>query len=137
MQKLKIFAAVAVIILLAASTLGSTFYLSSGYLERGDSQKPVPCKIEGSTHELSIRGNRFDVENLHAIRCDTLTVRNLDEETRLIAFGRHDHHRVYDGVTERLLKKGEGFTITLNEAGSFTIHDHLHDEVEGLFVVSQ
>jgi len=42
----------------------------------------------------------------------------------------------YDGVAERVLGKGQSFTITLNQAGNFHWHDHLHDEVEGYFTVN-
>ena len=70
-----------------------------------------------------------------ANRCDTLTIRNSDPETRKIGFGEHDHHSAYDGVTERVLRQGESFTITLRDEGTYHFHDHYHDEVKASFVV--
>lgn len=44
-----------------------------------------------------------------------LTIVNAGDRVRKMAFGIHDHHQSYNGVTEKLLKQGEQLTITLNQ----------------------
>lgn len=69
--------------------------------------------------------------------CDKITFMNEDAVTREVGFGSHDEHQPYDGVGEKVLNIDSSFTITLNQTGKFHWHDHLHDEVEGYFTVSQ
>lgn len=69
--------------------------------------------------------------------CDKLTIANEDNQLRLVAFGVHEHHTPYDGITEELLAKGQSLTVTLNQAGTFLFHDHLEDQVNGTFTVTR
>lgn len=94
------------------------------------------CNKPGPTHTVIIRGNIINPQHTEASRCDRLTIINEDDAARLMAFGNHDHHQAYDGVTEQLLKQGQSLTVTLKQTGTFTFHDHLHDEVEGSFTVA-
>jgi plastocyanin len=89
------------------------------------------------SHQVMIMDNKVDDPNVKAKLCDTITFTNMDNITREIAFGPHEHHVPYDGVTEKLLTQGQSLTITLNQVGSFHWHDHIHDEVEGYFTVSK
>lgn len=68
-------------------------------------------------------------ETTNANLCDSITFTNYDNITREIAFGPHEDHVPYDGVAEKLLNKGQSFTITANQAGSY----HFHDKVDGHF----
>lgn len=92
--------------------------------------KPVARKVV-------IQDGKVSEDHINGRLCDTLSITNEDTASREIAFGLHDHHEPYDGVTERVLGKGESFTITLNQAGSFRWHDHIHDEVQGFFTVTK
>jgi len=86
---------------------------------------------------IIIANNTPSQPDVTAQLCDTLTIVNQDTVTREIAFGPHDHHTPYDGITERVLKRGESFTVTLNKAGTYHWHDHIHDEVQGDFTVKK
>ena len=96
----------------------------------------VSCKISGQKLSVNISSDKMVPEKTVGKLCDTLTITNSDSQTRLIAFGHHDSHKEYDGVTEKILKQGQSFTVSLNEKGTFTIHDHYKDEVEGSFTVN-
>jgi hypothetical protein len=93
------------------------------------------CSVKGPAHTITIKDSKLSAVNTSAKKCDTLTIRNLDPETREIGFGEHDHHTAYDGISERLLRQGESFTITLRTTGEYHFHDHFHDEVAGAFDV--
>ena len=69
--------------------------------------------------------------------CDTLTITNYDPKLRAIAFGPHDHHVAYNGVTEQVLSEGQNMTIIMDEAGTYTFHDHVDDSSVGTFIVSR
>lgn len=89
-----------------------------------------------TNHTFNIKNNAFTPAVIHAAQCDTLTIVNQDNKERLLAFGQHDQHTPYDGVSERVLHAGESFKVTLVQNGEFIIHDHLQDEVEGTFTVN-
>lgn len=97
------------------------------------------CKAgtDSRTYQVVIKADKVSPGTTQARMCDRLTITNEDPVTRLIAFGPHEHHVPYDGVTERLLTQNQSLTITLNQTGAFLFHDHLHDEVQGGFVVSK
>lgn len=90
-----------------------------------------------ANHVITIQNGKASSTDLHAKLCDTLTYKNLDKVTREIAFGPHEHHVPYDGMAEKFLNQNQVFTITLNMAGTYHWHDHLHDEIEGYFTVSK
>lgn len=96
--------------------------------------KPV---ASAESHDMMIMDGKVEPDHVKAKLCDTLTITNMDSEAREIAFGPHDDHVPYDGVAEKVLNKDQSLTITLNEAGSYHWHDHLHDEVEGFFDVTK
>lgn len=93
------------------------------------------CKSTGTNHVVTIQNGRMNPAETDGSYCDTLTIRNEDEVTREIGFGAHDHHTAYDGIKERILTKGESFTVTLSKKGTFHFHDHFHDETHGDFIV--
>ncbi len=117
--------ALIVVVVGAALALG----LSSG-TSTADS-----CKRTGTAYEITIRDGAVSDTQVHAKRCDTLTITNEDDTIRDIAFGQHDHHVSYDGVSEKVLGKDQSISVTLDRTGSYHWHDHLHDEVEGYFTV--
>ncbi len=91
----------------------------------------------GVDHAVTILHDKLSATAITGQLCDRLTITNRDAEQRLIAFGAHDDHQAYDGVTERVLGQNDNLTITLNQPGTFTFHDHLHDKVVGSFTVVQ
>lgn len=100
------------------------------------SSNGMVCKSTGQNHVVDIKDNKMNPENTVGKYCDTLTIKNEDSITREIGFGPHDHHTPYDGVAERLLAKGESFTVTMSQRGNFHFHDHFHDETAGTFTVN-
>lgn len=95
------------------------------------------CHKKGASHIVTISGDKISPVHTEGKLCDTLTVRNTDDVLRFMAFGQHDEHKPYDGITQKNLGQGQEFTVTLNQTGSYIVHDHLHDEVEATFRVSR
>lgn len=95
----------------------------------------VDCQTKGSTHTVEVKNDQITPESISATVCDELTIINKDDKLRLMAFGVHDAHIYYNGVTEKILKKDEGLTVTLNQTGTYIFHDHLQDDVQGQFNV--
>jgi len=94
------------------------------------------CSAHSKDHRVVIQNDKLSPAHLSAPKCDTLTIVNQDDEARLMAFGVHDAHMAYDGVTDRVLGRGQSFTVTLVKTGNFRFHDHEHDEVAGTFTVT-
>ena len=96
------------------------------------------CKAAGkpTAHVVVIKDDRVSDSGVRGKRCDTLTITNDDAVVREIAFGLHEHQEAYDGVAERVLGRGQSLTITFTQIGSFRWHDHIHDEVQGYFMVT-
>jgi len=94
------------------------------------------CKNHGVHHEVTIRQGKPSTFEVDGHLCDTLTITNEDDRLRLMAFGIHSHHQAYDGVVEKLLAQGKSLTVTFDQLGRFTYHDHLEDSVQGYFTVS-
>lgn len=90
-----------------------------------------------ATHEMRIDENTVSPASIQAQRCDTLVITNLDTETRLIAFGQHEKHISYNGVSETLLRKGQSITLTLGHSGEYLFHDHHNEHVKGTFTVTR
>lgn len=106
-------------------------------LSQHGSNNSGSCTATGHLYTATIKNDQVSPQTTKAGLCDKLQILNKDNITREIAFGNHDHHVPYDGVTTRTLRQGQSFTITLNAAGSYHFHDHFHDEVGGFFNVSQ
>lgn len=95
-----------------------------------------PCgNHQGAQLQAVIKQDRVMPASLQASLCDRLTITNNDHRTREIAFGQHEHHEAYDGVTEKILNQGQSMTILLNQIGNFRFHDHDDDTVQATFVV--
>lgn len=90
---------------------------------------------EHATHIVTIKNGHANPVNTRAARCDTLVITNSDNQQRLMAFGRHDNHISYDGVSEKLLDQGQSLTVTLIKPGTYLFHDHEDPLVAGSFTV--
>ncbi len=96
------------------------------------------CKNKiGVTHQVEFKGDYASPEITNGHMCDKITFTNKDHETREIAFGPHENHQAYDGVTEKILNYNQSFTITLNKIGTYDFHDHIHDNAIGNFIVTK
>jgi hypothetical protein len=93
------------------------------------------AQITGAEHRVTIHKARVSPTHTDASLCDKLTITNLDNTSRLMAFGQHDSHKPYHGIEERLLTKGQSFTVKLDHQGNFRFHDHFDDAVQGTFSV--
>lgn len=107
----------------------------AGHAEKASADNTATCTKKGQNHTVIINNSAVIPVNTSAKLCDTLTIKNTDSQVRLMAFGEHDHHEPYDGVTERVLDQNQSFTVTLNQAGTFKFHDHLDDSAQGTFIV--
>lgn len=105
-----------------------------GQLQSGRANAST-CHSKGINHLATIKNGTVNPTHISGRLCDTLTITNTDDVLRFIAFGLHEEHEPYDGVSEKTIGQGQSFTVTLNQTGSFKFHDHLHDEVAGTFTV--
>jgi hypothetical protein len=105
----------------------------------GHKATPIPSCPAGhhSAHQVVIQNNKVIPVNTVAPLCDSLTITNLDDKERLVAFGLHEHHVPYDGTTDKILIQGQSLTVTLVQAGHFRFHDHYHGEIQGTFTVTK
>lgn len=96
------------------------------------------CTGSHAVHRVVIRNDKVVPAHTDAKRCDTLVITNMDDKPRVIAFGVHDRHVAYDGVTERYLSYKGTFQVKLIQPGkNFLFHDHEQDEVQGTFSITQ
>lgn len=94
-------------------------------------------RVQHADHKVVIRNDQVIPKHTYANKCDTLTIINEDRRSRIIAFGPHDHHISYDGVSESRLAFGQSFAVTLITPGTFVFHDHAdYPLVEGAFSVT-
>jgi hypothetical protein len=122
-------------ILIAIALCVGVILTANTYLSSTDPKNP--CPTHGATYNVIAKNGAFTPQHTEARFCDELTITNLDQQQRLIAFGPHENHVAYDGVSERLLAQRQSLTLTLVQSGSFLFHDHLDDSVIGSFTVSK
>lgn len=121
--------------LLTGVVFGGFIYLAADQLVNKSTKDA--CSKTGKSITVTIKDDTFSETQINGQLCDTLTITNNDDKVRNIAFGVHDKHQPYDGVTEKLLKKDGSFTVTLNETGTFEVHDHLEEKTEATFTVTK
>src|SRR5260221_14778925 len=128
------------IVLIMAVTGGvvyGVYFVANSYLGNRDGHvAAVACTKTYALHKVTIHDNVVQPLATNAKLCDKLTIINNDSRLRLMAFGHHDDHQPYDGVTQKVLDDGQSLTITLNQLGTYTFHDHIEDEVAGSFTVA-
>lgn len=94
------------------------------------------CQQKGATRTVTINKGIVSPASTEAKLCDDVTIINIDPETRKIGFGEHNKHKTYSGVSEKILRKGQSFTITVTETGTIGFHDHYHHDTEGTLIVT-
>lgn len=122
----------------AALVGGITYYAANHFLADNSqtASKIFTCATRHVNHQVKIQYSVIMPIHTQARLCDSLTITNRDDRLRLIAFGPHDHHAAYDGVTEKTLGLDQSLTITLNQLGTYSFHDHIADQLVGSFTVS-
>lgn len=126
--------ALLVITLIIAATFGS-IRIVSAYLDQQYVSLHDGCAPRQTNHIVTIENNVMSQDHVAALRCDTLTIKNLDADTRLMAFGVHEKHVTYDGISEQEIGQNQSFTVTLIQKGDFKVHDHHNDDVKTTFTV--
>lgn len=91
--------------------------------------------LKSRTHHVVIEGGKVSPEHTAARLCDRLIITNLDGNERLIAFGQHDKHVSYNGVSEKFLRQNQSFEVELIFPGNYLFHDHEDESVGGTFGV--
>lgn len=115
-------------------TVWGAIWISNIDNRKAEAQYPK-CSGQHKTYTVNIENDKMTPEHTNAKRCDTLVIVNLDDQQRIIAFGQHDKHVAYDGITEHYLSQNGKFDVTLIQPGDFLFHDHAQEEVQATFTV--
>ncbi|MDB5184722.1 MAG: hypothetical protein JWN38_530 [Candidatus Saccharibacteria bacterium] len=134
MNKKLSFLVVAVVIGIGLGSAGTALLIGRTAGNSAACDKPV---ASAQSHQMMIMDDKVAPANITGKLCDSLTITNMDDVSREIAFGPHENHVAYDGIAAKRVGPNESLTVTLNQAGSFHWHDHDHDEVEGFFTVTK
>lgn len=126
------------LVLAGAAIVVATVVLANLSLMRtAEAPATAKCDKQGTNHLVMIQDDTLSMPNTVAKLCDTLTIMNNDSRIRIIAFGQHDQHVAYDGVTEQVLAESQSFTVVMNKLGTYTFHDHTEEAVAGTFTVQK
>lgn len=132
-MKRSLLIALVLVIGVVAGVSGSLLLQHSGKAAAG-----ACAQANGSeSHNVMIMNSKPEPDHVTGKLCDSLTITNMDNIAREIAFGPHEDHVPYDGVAEKVLNPGQSLTVTLNQAGNFHFHDHLNDAVQGYFTITK
>lgn len=121
------------VVVLGGGVFVLTQQLAGNFLS--SKSKTEACKQIGATHTVTISGDKLEPTHTNAALCDKLVIINNGDKVRDMAFGVHDKHVTYDGITLKTLAKGQSLTVTLNKSGTYLFHDHHQEEVGGDFTV--
>lgn len=127
-------------LLLSVVVIVSAFYLANRYLAAQDitnNAKFATCLTQGTNHTVTLQDDQANPQHVNGKLCDTMTFTNKDNAIRLVAFGPHEDHQPYDGITEQALGPNQSLTITFNQLGTYHFHDHIGDVIQGDFTVTR
>jgi len=124
-------------VIVAAVLVFGSRAAANWYLSRTAPKDTVACTGAGVSHFVYIQDGKAEPAATSGKLCDTLTIVNKDTKLRLIAFGPHDNHIAYDGVTEEALAESQSMSVTLDKVGAYTFHDHIDDTSVGTFTVTR
>ena len=88
-------------------------------------------------HMVVIKVDKAVPDHVSALQCDSIEFVNESGGIKLLAFGPHEHHVSYDGVSEWALGPGQSFRIKLVQVGTVHFHDHISDSDQGSFTVTK
>lgn len=126
-----------VFLLLLAGTIPLAVWLTHTATAQTENARRRCEGVRPTVHEVRIFNGKMIPAQLNAVRCDKLRIVNQDVRARLIAFGQHDKHIAYNGVSERLLDKNQAVTVTLGVTGNYLVHDHADATVRCRFTVGR
>ena len=129
------FLGVAGALVLMAATIPAAIWITNTQSAKLGNGRARCARGPHPSRTMTIRADRFVPDKLTANKCDVLIIVNLDDRTRLIAFGPHEDHISYDGVSERVIGRNQSLTVTLVTPGTFIVHDHADPAVRGTFTV--
>src|ERR1700712_28544 len=111
------------IVVLVAFMAAGVIAVSKTNQDKTSADAVVSCAGKtGQSHQVMIMDDKATPTNTTGKLCDTLTITNHDDITRLVAFGPHEDHIPYDGVADKILLQGQSFTVTLNATGNYRFH---------------
>jgi hypothetical protein len=136
MTKNKSLIIVASVVLGGILVLAATYFFIGPLLSNHEAVAKETCPVTGKVHTAVIQNEKITPNTIDARTCDVLTMINQDDKPRLMAFGKHQDHIMYSGVTEKRLEKGQSLAVTLTEKGAYLFHDHFDESVEATFTVT-
>ncbi len=86
-------------------------------------------------HKVTITNGVASPSHTNARKCDRIEFKDADSGVRDIAFGSYPHHEVYGGVEDLIISRDQNQTLILDELGTYSFHDHLHEQTTGSFTV--
>jgi cytochrome o ubiquinol oxidase subunit IV len=99
-------------------------------------QQTGACQGAYVLHKVTIENGIVSPSHTDARKCDRLEFTNADGSLRTIVFGPKDHLETYGGEESLSLPQGLGQTLILNQMGTHTFHDNLHEPTAGDFTVT-
>ena len=111
--------------------------ISAYVLTRKPKSNALGCQGKtGLNYLVEIKDSQIRPAATVAKLCDTMTITNRDDVMREIAFGKHDQHISYGGITgEKTLNKDQSINFIFDKTGEYEFHDHDQEYVKGTFVV--
>lgn len=132
---------------LLRSTLVLYIFLALGYVivlhvihhtpQLIDNKYLVDCKKSGKLHTVTVTNDRFTPSKIIANTCDRIVFTNKDSVYHQVAFGDHDDHLIYPGFSEKAIKPNSNNTAILKAFGTYKIHDHFYEHLEGEIIIKQ
>ncbi len=102
-----------------------------------DKKNIIACKAIGQTHSVIITNSGFNPQILKAQACDKVIFINRGNVYHQVAFGDHPTHLIYPGFNERAMPVGDKNEVILTALGTYKIHDHIYEELEGSLIISK
>lgn len=97
----------------------------------------VKCAKVGRTFEISVSNKGFSPRIIQVDACDKIIFENTEKKSFFQpAFGDHPVHLAYPGFAEKIIGPGKQNFVIMSAYGTYKIHDHIKDEIEGEIIVS-
>lgn len=102
-----------------------------------DKKLIVNCPKSLNTSRIKIEKQGFNpkITNVHI--CETVEFINADSIYHEVAFGDHPYHLIYPEFKEKAIAAGKSNSVLLTASGTYKIHDHLNEKVEGTLIISK
>ncbi len=124
-------------LVLMVATVPFAIWVTHTATAQTGNQKARCSSVAQPVHKVIIKDDKANPSHVVALQCDTLTFVNEDSSIKLVAFGPHEHHISYDGISEKALEPGQSFSVKLVQTGTFHFHDHISDTAQGSFTVNK